>query len=280
MSYFIFNGIDSRTFGITSKLALPPIPERGFKTTEIPGRAEPLNRLEVMRKNIKLPITISILDMSKLTEINAWLQGSGDLILSSDLAKKYHAYISQPIAPDRLLKLYGSIPIIFTVEPFRYSVTNPFVSTPMGMNDNALTGTMTILVNSTAECEPLYYFSVAGKLRVTVNGSTEPLIITTGGTYTDEYEAASSGGTAKYYYNYQQSNIYVDTAARLAYTQSGSAKQVITNQTAGRIPLLQPGENTILFELVKEEWEYNDRVYQSNNQKLQYFGYRKNERWY
>lgn len=125
MSYFIFKGVDSRTLGVTSKSAIPPIAERAFKTTEIPGRAEPLNRLDVMRKNIKLPITLSIVDMSKLSEINAWLQGKGDLILSDDLSKKYRAYINQAISPARLLKLYGSIPIIFTVEPFRYSVTNP-----------------------------------------------------------------------------------------------------------------------------------------------------------
>ena len=102
MSYFIFKGVDSRTLGVTSKSAIPPIAERAFKTTEIPGRAEPLNRLDVMRKNITLPITLSIVDMSKLSEINAWLQGKGDLILSDDLSKKYRAYINQAISPARL----------------------------------------------------------------------------------------------------------------------------------------------------------------------------------
>lgn len=280
MSYFIFKGIDSRTFGVVSKSTFPPIAERAFKTTEIPGRAEPLNRLDVMRKNSKLAITMSILDTSKLAEINAWLQGDGDLILSNDLTKKYHAYVNQAITPDRLLKLCGSIPIVFTVEPFRYGVTNPFVSTPMGMDDNTLTGTMTIINNGTIESEPLLYFSVAGKLRVTVNGSSEPLIITTPGEYTSEYIADTSGGTAKYLYKYNQQNIYVDVAARIAYINTGSNKVVVVDQTSGRYPTFKPGENTILFELVPEEWEYGGKTYISDNQKLQYFGYRKNERWY
>lgn len=280
MSYFIFNGIDSRQFGITSKLALPPVPERTMKTTEIPGRYEPLNQLDIMRKNMQITLTISMPDVTKIGEVNAWLQGKGDLILSDDLTKKYHAYVNMSIMPERISRRFGSIPIVFTVEPFRYGVTNPFVSTPMGMDDDTLTGTMTVINNGTIESEPLLYFSVAGKLRVTVNGSSEPLIITTPGEYTSEYIAAESGGTAKYLYKYNQQNIYVDVAARIAYINTGSSKDVVVNQTSGRYPTFQPGENTILFELVQEEWEYSGKTYVSDNQKLQYFGYRKNERWY
>ena len=280
MSYFIFNGIDSRQFGITSKLALPPVPERTMKTTEIPGRYEPLNQLDIMRKNMQITLTISMPDVTKIGEVNAWLQGKGDLILSDDLTKKYHAYVNMSIMPERISRRFGSIPVVFTVEPFRYGVTNPFVSTPMGMNDDTLTGTMTITNNGTIESEPLLYFSVAGKLRVTVNGSSEPLIITTPGEYTSEYIAAESGGTAKYLYKYNQQNIYVDVAARIAYINTGSSKVVVVNQTSGRYPTFKPGENTILFELVQEEWEHGGKTYVSDNQKLQYFGYRKNERWY
>ena len=280
MSYFIFNGIDSRQFGITSKLALPPLPERTLKTAEIPGRYEPLNRLDIMRKNMQITLTVSMPDVTKISEVNAWLQGKGDLILSDDLTKKYHAYVNMSIMPERISRRFGSIPIVFTVEPFRYGVTNPYVSTPMGMDDDTLTGTMTLTNNGTIESEPLLYLSVAGKLRVTVNGSTEPLIITTPGEYTSEYIAAESGGTAKYLYKYEQQNIYVDVAARIAYINTGSKKEVVVNQTSGRYPTFKPGENTILFELVTEEWEYSGKTYISDNQKLQYFGYRKNERWY
>ena len=280
MSYFIFNGIDSRQFGITSKLAIPPIAERTFKTTEIPGRAEPLNRLEIMRKNIQMPLTISMPDLTKIGEVCAWLQGKGDLILSDDLSKKYHAYVNLGIIPERLTKRFGNMPIIFTAEPFRYSVTNPFVSTPMGMDDDTLTGSMTIINNGTAESEPKWYFSFAGKLRVTVNGSENPLVITTPGEYTGEYEADVSGGTAKYYYDYKQQNIYVDVSSRLAYMFSGSKKLVVVNQTAGIFPALKPGENSIVVELVQEEWEHDGKIYKSHNQQLQYLGYNKNERWY
>lgn len=278
MSYFIFNGIDSRQFGITSKLALPPLPERTLKTAEIPGRYEPLNRLDIMRKNMQITLTVSMPDVTKISEVNAWLQGKGDLILSDDLTKKYHAYVNMSIMPERISRRFGSISVVFTVEPFRYGVTNPFVSTPMGMGDNTLTGTMTITNNGTIESEPLLYFSFAGKLRVTVNGSSEPLIITTPGEYTNEYIADTSGGTSKYKYKYEQRHIYVDVGARIAYNSND--KSVVVNQTSGRYPTLKPGENTVILELIQEEWGYNGRTYISDNQKLQYFSYYKNERWY
>lgn len=278
MSYFIFNGIDSRQFGITSKLALPPLPERTLKTAEIPGRYEPLNRLDIMRKNMQITLTVSMPDVTKISEVNAWLQGKGDLILSDDLTKKYHAYVNMSIVPERISRRFGSIPIVFTVEPFRYSVTNEFIISPVSMDGNTLAGSTTIINNGTIESEPLLYFVFAGKLRVTVNGSSEPLIITTPGEYTNEYIADTSGGTSKYKYKYEQRHIYVDVGARIAYNSND--KSIVVNQTSGRYPTFKPGENTVILELIKEEWGYNGRTYISDNQKLQYFSYYKNERWY
>lgn len=280
MSYFIFKGIDSRTFGVVSKSTFPPIAERAFKTTEIPGRAEPLNRLDVMRKNSKLAITMSILDTSKLAEINAWLQGDGDLILSNDLTKKYHAYVNQAITPDRLLKLCGSIPIVFTVEPFRYAVKNPYFANQMSMNDKVLTDSIEITYNGTCEGEPLLYFRFSGKLRITVNDSTEPLVISTAnGTYTDTMLEAGLRGDedSVYAYNYKSDAIYIDSAARVAYTPD---KRVVINQTSGRFPTFKQGLNTVSFQLVVEEWKHNNRIYRSHNQELTSFDYYKNERWY
>lgn len=265
MSYFIFKGIDSRTFGVTSKSAFPPIAERTFKTTEIPGRAEPLNRLDVMRKNSKLAITMSILEIDKLTEINAWLQGSGELILSNDLTKKYHAYINQAISPERLLKLYGSIPIVFTVEPFRYSVYNPLEDAELTLSNEKLSRKTSIYLNGTADSEPLFVIKFAGVLNLTVNGDT--LTINTPFTYKIE--------DGKYIYTYELQEIYVDSAAKVAYiiTESNE-KQVVTCQTVGRFPVLHHEDNEIIIELV------SDREDVTSNHRMEKFCYQKNERWY
>lgn len=265
MSYFIFNGIDSRQFGITSKLALPPLPECTMKTTEIPGRYEPLNQLDIMRKNTQLTLTVSMPDVSKITEVNAWLQGKGDLILSDDLTKKYHAYVNMSIVPERISRRFGSIPIVFTVEPFRYSVYNPLEETELTLSNEKLSRRTSIYLNGTADSEPVFVVKFAGVLNLTVNGDT--LTIKTPFTYKIE--------DGKYIYTYELQEIYLDSAAKVAYIISESSeKQIVTCQTVGRFPVLHHEDNEIIIELV------SDREDVTSNHRMEKFCYQKNERWH
>ena len=265
MSYFIFNGIDSRQFGITSKLALPPLPERTLKTAEIPGRYEPLNRLDIMRKNMQITLTVSMPDVTKISEVNAWLQGKGDLILSDDLTKKYHAYVNMSIMPERISRRFGSIPIVFTVEPFRYSVYNPLEETELTLSNEKLSRRTSIYLNGTADSEPVFVVKFAGVLNLTVSGDT--LTIKTPFTYKIE------GG--KYIYTYELQEIYLDSAAKVAYIISESSeKLIVTCQTVGRFPVLHHEDNEIIIELV------SDREDVTSNHRMEKFCYQKNERWY
>lgn len=278
---FTFKDVSSNKMGIkiiniSGAQRAPCEPE----IVSVPGRYEPLIFEKQERQTTEITAVLLVENPDNIRQIFSWLSGKGKLIFSDEPDKYYNVLSDDIISLQRIDDRIQSFEIKFVCEPFAYSVSNPFVSTPMGMDDDTLTGTMTVINNGTIESEPLLYFSVAGKLRVTVNGSSEPLIITTSGEYTSEYIAAESGGTAKYLYKYNQQNIYVDVAARIAYINTGSNKVVVVDQTSGRYPTFKPGENTILFELVKEEWEYSGKTYISDNQKLKYFGYRKNERWY
>ena len=278
---FTFKDISSKAMGVkiigmSGAQRAPCEPE----IVSVPGRYEPLILEKHERQTTEITAELLVENPDNVRQIFSWLFGKGKLIFSDEPDKYYNVISDDIISLQRIDDRIQSFEMKFVCEPFAYSVSNPLVSTPMGMNDDTLTGTMTITNNGTIESEPLLYFSVAGKLRVTVNGSSEPLIITTPGEYTSEYIAAESGGTSKYLYKYNQQNIYVDVAAKIAYINSGSSKVVVVNQTSGRYPTFKPGENTILFELVPEEWEYNGKTYISDNQKLQYFGYRKNERWH
>ena len=265
MGYFIFNGIDSRKFGITSKLALPPLPERTLETLEIPGRYEPLSRLGIMRKNTQLTITLGMPDVSRISEVNAWLQGKGDLILSDDLTKKYHAYVNMSVVPERLSRRFGNIPIVFTVDPFRYSVYNPFEETELTLNDSKLSRRTNIYVNGTADCEPLFYLRFAGVLYISVNGDT--LKLETPFTYRIE--------DGKYIYDYECQEIYIDSAAKLAYIITvNDEKKVVTNQTSGRFPVLHHDDNEIILALSADGED------KKSNHRLEKFSYQKNERWY
>lgn len=278
---FSFKGISSKDMGVkiitmSGAQRAPCEPE----ITSIPGRYNPLILEKQERQTTEITAELLVESPDKIRDIFAWLLGRGKLIFSDEPDKYYNVISDDVISLQRIDDRIQSFEIKFVCEPFAYSVSNPFISTPMAMDDDTPTGSMTIINNGTAESEPRWYFSFAGKLRVTVNGSTDPLIITTPGVYTDEYEADVSGGTAKYHYDYKQQNIYVDVLSRLAYILSGSQKLIVVNQTAGTFPMLKSGENNVVVELIQEEWEHDGKIYKSHNQRLQYLGYIKNERWY
>ena len=287
MGYFIFNGKDSREFGILESVPIPPKAERTLQTVEIPGRLYPLNKVKDEFKNVQLSFVLGITDHAKVNEINKWLNGSGKLILSSDTSKYYNAFVHSAISPERLSVRFGKIPIIFTVEPFRYDVDNPVISHIFtDIKDSQPEKTIKVTVGGSYSCEPLYFFRWAGRIEMTVNGG-DPLIIDSGtanGEYTDTY-TLSGNGTPIYHYLSPEATMFINTSLRLAYRLEGGVRKVCCEMTSGKFPMLEPGENTVKFRLMPEyTWEHTMpdgtvRQYKHTEQKLLVFDVTPNTRW-
>lgn len=287
MGYFIFNGKDSREFGILESVPIPPKAERTLQTVEIPGRMFPLNKVKDEFKNVQLSFVLGITDHAKVNEINKWLNGSGKLILSSDTSKYYNAFVHSAISPERLSVRFGKIPIIFTVEPFRYDVDNPVISHIFtDIKDSQPEKTIKVTVGGSYSCEPLYFFRWAGRIEMTVNGG-DPLIIDSGtanGEYTDTY-TLSGNGTPIYHYLSPEATMFINTSLRLAYRLEGGVRKVCCEMTSGKFPMLEPGENTVKFRLMPEyTWEHTMpdgtvRQYKHTEQKLLVFDVTPNTRW-
>lgn len=287
MGYFIFNGKDSREFGILESVPIPPKAERTLQTVEIPGRLYPLNKVRDEFKNVQLSFVLSITDHAKVNEINKWLNGSGKLILSSDTSKYYNAFVHSAISPERLSVRFGKIPIIFTVEPFRYDVDNPVISHIFtDIKDSQPEKTIKVTVGGSYSCEPLYFFRWAGRIEMTVNGG-DPLIIDSGtanGEYTDTY-TLSGNGTPIYHYLSPEATMFINTSLRLAYRLEGGVRKVCCEMTSGKFPMLEPGENAVKFRLMPEyTWEHTMpdgtvRQYKHTEQKLLVFDVTPNTRW-
>ncbi|MFR7908004.1 MAG: hypothetical protein ACLU4K_07270 [Oscillospiraceae bacterium] len=243
MGYFIFNGKDSREFGILESVPIPPKAERTLQTVEIPGRLYPLNKVRDEFKNVQLSFVLGITDHAKVNEINKWLNGSGKLILSSDTSKYYNAFVHSAISPERLSVRFGKIPIIFTVEPFRYDVDNPVISHIFtDIKDSQPEKTIKVTVGGSYSCEPLYFFRWAGRIEMTVNGG-DLLIIDSGtanGEYTDTY-TPSGNGTPIYHYLSPEATMFINTSLRLAYRLEGGVRKVCCEMTSGKFPMLEPG---------------------------------------
>ena len=287
MGYFIFNGKDSREFGILESVPIPPKAERILQTVEIPGRLYPLNKVRDEFKNVQLSFVLGITDHAKVNEINKWLNGSGKLILSSDTSKYYNAFVHSAISPERLSVRFGKIPIIFTVEPFRYDVDNPVISHIFtDIKDSQPEKTIKVTVGGSYSCEPLYFFRWAGRIEMAVNGGA-PLIIDSGtanGEYTDTY-TPSGNGTPIYHYLSPEATMFINTSLRLAYRLEGGVRKVCCEMTSGKFPMLEPGENTVKFRLMPEyTWEHTMpdgtvRQYKHTEQKLLVFDVTPNTRW-
>lgn len=287
MGYFIFNGKDSREFGILESVPIPPKAERTLQTVEIPGRLYPLNKVKDEFKNVQLSFVLGITDHAKVNKINKWLNGSGKLILSSDTSKYYNAFVHSAISPERLSVRFGKIPIIFTVEPFRYDVDNPVISHIFtDIKDSQPEKTIKVTVGGSYSCEPLYFFRWAGRIEMTVNGG-DLLIIDSGtanGEYTDTY-TPSGNGTPIYHYLSPEATMFINTSLRLAYRLEGGVRKVCCEMTSGKFPMLEPGENTVKFRLMPEyTWEHTMpdgtvRQYKHTEQKLLVFDVTPNTRW-
>ena len=287
MGYFIFNGKDSREFGILESVPIPPKAERTLQTVEIPGRLYPLNKVKDEFKNVQLSFVLGITDHAKVNEINKWLNGSGKLILSSDTSKYYNAFVHSAISPERLSVRFGKIPIIFTVEPFRYDVDNPVISHIFtDINDSQPEKTIKVTAGGSYSCEPLYFFRWAGRIEMAVNGGA-PLIIDSGtanGEYTDTY-TPSGNGTPIYHYLSPEATMFINTSLRLAYRLENGVRKVCCEMTSGKFPMLEPGENTVKFRLIPEyTWEHTMpdgtvRQYKHTEQKLLVFDVTPNTRW-
>ena len=287
MGYFIFNGKDSREFGILESVPIPPKAERILQTVEIPGRLYPLNKARDEFKNVQLSFVLGITDHSKINDINKWLNGSGMLILSNDTSKYYNAFVHSAISPERLSVRFGKIPIIFTVEPFRYDVDNPVISHIFtDIKDSQPEKTIKETAGGSYSCEPLYFFRWAGRIEMAVNGGA-PLIIDSGtanGEYTDTY-TPSGNGTPIYHYLSPEATMFINTSLRLAYRLEGGVRKVCCEMTSGKFPMLEPGENTVKFRLMPEyTWEHTMpdgtvRQYKHTEQKLLVFDVTPNTRW-
>ena len=287
MGYFIFNGKDSREFGILESVPIPPKAERILQTVEIPGRLYPLNKVKDEFKNVQLSFVLGITDHAKVNEINKWLNGSGKLILSSDTSKYYNAFVHSAISPERLSVRFGKIPIIFTVEPFRYDVDNPVISHIFtDIKDSQPEKTIKVTAGGSYSCEPLYFFRWAGRIEMTVNGG-DLLIIDSGtanGEYTDTY-TPSGNGTPIYHYLSPEATMFINTSLRLAYRLENGVRKVCCEMTSGKFPMLEPGENTVKFRLIPEyTWEHTMpdgtvRQYKHTEQKLLVFDVTPNTRW-
>lgn len=131
--YFIFKGINSKKMRLQIS-TLPQIvkPKRRITNITIAGR----NGNEIEDSGTYEGYTLSIgcgiehITQTELEKMWEWLDGSGDLILSTEPTRVYKARVDNDISLSDMYWVFQNFLVQFDVEPFKYSVnkSNDFVT--------------------------------------------------------------------------------------------------------------------------------------------------------
>ncbi|WMI80347.1 distal tail protein Dit [Anaerotignum sp. MB30-C6] len=184
--YFIFKGKNSKDMGVLIS-AMPDIvkPKRREDEITIPGRNGVLTIDEGCYEAYALSVECGKRGTERLGEIVAWLDGSGDLILSTEPDKVYRARISNAISISDVIYLYNSFLVQFKVFPFKYSVNKADEERTLTAKEGEI---VTIYNQGTVYSEPIItiYRPWGGGVTLTINGVNYTL------THVDEYVTINS----------------------------------------------------------------------------------------
>lgn len=208
MNYFIWNGINSLTYGVVAEKLPPPSrdAERVEKLT-IPGRDGHMTLSDDTFDGQIRAVECGFLDRSLKDTVFAWLRGSGVVTFSNEPTRAYKARITEAIPMERLNDVFHSFIVTFDCQPFAYEAT-PTVHT--------LTSSGTITALGTRWSTPLIRVTGAGEL--TIDSTV--------------YTIAATSGEA-----------YVDIDSEIEECYYGTNNR--NSKVSGGFPILTPGEHTI-----------------------------------
>ena len=228
--YFIWNGVDCRTYGI-HVADQPPvtIPQERSTQTNVPGRPGSLTQLEGedVYDDMVLTAQCFISDPAQIPAIAAWLKGKGTVTFANRTGGHYNARISNQIPFEKVLRgnPHCSFAVNFRCFPFWYQ-------------DNAADVTLT--TSGTAITNP---GSVYSDPVITVTGSGDITLMV--GTTIVELTGVSG-------------SIVIDSVLKEAY----KGTTLMNDHMSGDFPVLKPGLNAISWTgtvtqvAIKPNWRY------------------------
>lgn len=122
-AWFRFNGIDSRTFGIrVTAMPATTRAERRVEKITVDGRSGTLHADEEAFNSYDKTMECAIIDREKVDEIAAWLNGSGDMVFSTEPDKVYRVLIANKIDINGMMQTFQRFQVIMECQPFKKSV--------------------------------------------------------------------------------------------------------------------------------------------------------------
>ncbi|MDE6357311.1 MAG: phage tail family protein [Eubacteriales bacterium] len=171
--YFIFKGQKSTDFGIEiSKLPDIIKPERNIQTVTIPGRNNSLyideNTYNSYSLNFECVINPFAKNKQNIDSIIEWLNGFGELIISTEKDKIYNAVIKNSIPFSDTIGLFPKFPIIFEVQPLKKSVN---------FRNETMEITKKTIINNIGTVDSLPTITIFGSGDITLKINDEEFLI-------------------------------------------------------------------------------------------------------
>ena len=164
--YFIFRGIDSRDIGVVVEDMFDVHrPKRNVQTIQVTGRDGRLTQDDGTYDTCTISGKVNCFG-APLSDVYAWLSGSGDLILGDEPTRSIRASATAQIKNTRFRcdGCYDSLQVSFDCQPFRYHVEQT-----EGANDIILTSSPFTVTNpGTHKCAPRLTIEGAGDAVLTI----------------------------------------------------------------------------------------------------------------
>lgn len=121
--FFVFNGCSSKDFGIVV-LSMPEVykAEKRIDTVKVAGRNGVLHIDDDSYEPVSKVCSCAIRDKKYVDEICAWLNGSGEVIFSTEPTKVYRAFVNNQISISQMMNVFQKFQVTFEAEPFKYNV--------------------------------------------------------------------------------------------------------------------------------------------------------------
>ena len=229
-SFFIWNGVDCRSKGVTMRGPAPIIrAEERVSHTEIPGRSGDVTETEgenIYNSYIQT-VSISVRGGYRVRDIYKWLRGAGYVTFSGEPDKKQKARVIGAITLNRISRNMDrwAGEVQFYCQPYK-ELLHP-------QNVTITSSGSTVRNNGDVDCKPRYRVTVAG------SGSGKSVsIVVSGARMSTGNTIAVTGLTGGH-------TILIDSEIMEIWDETGQTPESITKQSTGEFPVLEMGNNTI-----------------------------------
>lgn len=162
------NGIDSSTIPGLVISELPPVSKPAIRTAveEIDGRnGDLITRLGYAAYDKR--VRFGLMDASQIDDVIAFFDSEGEVIFSNEPDKYYRYAIYEQIDMEQLLTI-RTADVVFHVQPFKYSATEPDIEESFGGADPK---TLTVVNSGNIVSKPQITITGSGTVNLSLNGS-------------------------------------------------------------------------------------------------------------